>query len=110
MPLTCESWPSTSATYSCRSRSVSSRGRAGVTRLLKQMLVQPPHAVFDGDGRHEPESMSHCTIDRTELDVFLRTPLVPDHRLDAENTGQRRHDLVDRDRLAGGQIDRSAES
>src|SRR6266568_2275370 len=105
MPVTCDAWPSTCATYSCSSRSPSSRGLTGVTRLLEQMPVQPPHAFLERDRRCESEAIAHGAIGGAELDVLRGLPFVPDRGVDAEHVPHRTDDFIDGDRRAGGDID-----
>src|SRR5215475_4105479 len=106
MPVTCDSWPSTSATYSCSARSERLCRAARRMTLTLEEVGEPPDAVVEGDRRHEPEAVAHRAIDGVELDVFLGLALMADAHVDAEYPGHRGHDVIDADRRARREVDR----
>src|SRR5438876_2662687 len=107
MPATCDSWPSTIATCSCSSRSVRSRRLANARSFLQQPRVQLPDPLFEADGRRDAETVAQCRIDRVELNEFLGVALVPNMNVGAKYARHRADDLIDADRRAGREVDRS---
>src|SRR5262249_12596629 len=105
MPVTCDSWPSTSATYSCSARSERLCRAARRMTLTFEEIGKPPDAVVEPDRRHDAEAIEHRAIDGVELDVFLGLALVANANLDAEHARHRGDHVVDADRRARGEID-----
>src|SRR5215471_15502629 len=105
MPVTCDSWPSTSATYSCRARSERLCRAARRMTLTLEEVGEPPDAVVERDRRREPEAIAHRAIDGVELDVFLGLALMADADVDAEYAGHRCNDVIDADRRARREVD-----
>src|SRR5437762_14347350 len=107
-PVTCESWPSTSATYSCSSRSESlCLAACGMTLPIEEG-GQTAHAVLEGDRRHEPEAVAHRRVDGMKPDVLLGLALVANRHVDAEQPRHRAHDDVAADWRARCEVDRDA--
>src|SRR5438045_9048504 len=104
-PVTCESWPSTSATYSCSSRSESlCLAACGMTLPIEEG-GQTAHAVIEGDRWHEPEAVAHRRVDGMKLDVLLGLALMANRHLGPQRPRHRLHDGVDADRRARCEVD-----
>src|SRR5215470_16100074 len=110
MPVTCESCPSTSATYSWSSRSDSlCLAACCMLRAGGKESRETTDAVLEGDRRNEVEAIAQCRIGAAELDVLGHLAVVEDRHLDAERTRHRGDDGVNGYWSAAGQIDGAAE-
>src|SRR5437763_5096796 len=107
MPVTCDSWPSTTATCSCSSRSVRSRRLANARSFLHQPRVQLADPLFEADGRRECEALAQCRIDGVKLNELFGVAFVRHMNLGAKEARHRADDMIDADRPAGREVDRS---
>src|SRR6185436_375945 len=110
MPVTCDSWPSISATCSWSARSLRLCRLANARSFAHEVRVHTAHAILERRLRLEPEPLAHRPIDREKLDELLGVSLMRHRYLDAEHTRHRLNDVVDADRRVGREIDGAAVS
>src|SRR6185503_17619402 len=104
MPVTWESCPSTSATYSCSSRSESLCLAACRMTLAIEERGQPSQSVFERNRGREAEAIAHRGIGGVKLDVLFGVALMPNRHVDAERPRHRLDDGIDAGWRARGEI------